>query len=80
MPEYYAHRRAAADLTFEGNWLLFGDKFRRAGWPYSYAEALRNALLFDNESSAPMLLLGSQLPTSFRPWAAYIVDKMPPTD
>jgi hypothetical protein len=76
---YYAHRRAAADLTFEGNWLLFGDKFR-GGRPYAHAVALRGALLLDTESSAPKLLLGSQLPTSFRPWAAYIVDKLPPTD
>jgi hypothetical protein len=39
---YYAHRRAAADLTFEGNWLLFGDKFR-GGRPYAHAVALRGA-------------------------------------
>ncbi len=49
---YYAHRRAAADLTFEGNWLLFGDKFR-GGRPYAHAVALRGALLLDTESSAP---------------------------
>jgi hypothetical protein len=75
---FYAHRRPVDDLAFQGNWLLLGDKFHRADRPYTHAVALRGALWLDSDSSAPMLLLGSQLPTSFRPWAAYLVDKLPP--
>ena len=76
---YYAHRRAAADLTFEGNWLLFGDKFR-GGRPYAHAVALRGALLLDTESSAPMLLVDQKLPRAFRPWGCFQVDRLPAPD
>ncbi len=40
--------------------------------------ALRNALLLDTESSAPMLLVDRELPTAFRQWGHYQLDRLPP--
>jgi hypothetical protein len=75
---YYAHRRAAADLTFEGNWLLFGDKFHHADRPYAHAVALRGDVWLDSEASSPVLLVDRELPADFRPWSYYEVDRLPP--
>ena len=32
---YFAHRRAAADFDFKGDWILLGDKFHPADRPYA---------------------------------------------
>jgi hypothetical protein len=32
---FYAHRRSAAEFTFVGDWLLFGDKFHHADRPWA---------------------------------------------
>jgi hypothetical protein len=75
---FYAHRRPVGELAFEGSWLVFGDKFHRADRPYAHAAALRDGLWIDSESSAPMLLLDCELPSSFRPWTVYLEDRLPP--
>jgi len=76
--EQDAHRRPVGELVFEGSWLVFGDKFHRADRPCAHAAALRDGLWIDSESSAPMLLLDCELPSSFRPWTVYLEDRLPP--
>jgi hypothetical protein len=64
---YYAHRRAAADYDFKGDWILLGDKFHLADRPYAHAVAMRGSTWFDSEDSSPCMLVDHELPTSFRP-------------
>lgn len=74
----YAHRRSAAELTFVGNWLPFGDKFHHADRPYAHAVALRGHMWLDSEASSPCMLVDLELPTNFRPWGYFVVDQVPP--
>jgi len=73
---HYAHR--SADITFVGDWLLFGDKFNHADRPYAHAVALRGSMWFDSEDSSPVLLVDRELPCTFRPWAIFQVDTIAP--
>jgi len=76
---FYAHRRSAAEFTFVGDWLLFGDKFHHADRPYAHAVALRGDMWLDSEGSSTVLLVDREIPSNFRPWAYFQVDThMPP--
>jgi hypothetical protein len=76
---YYAHRRAAADLTFDrGDWLLFGDKFHKGNRPYGHAVAVRGSMWLDSEDSSPVMLVDCEMPETFRPWVCFEINKQPP--
>jgi hypothetical protein len=71
---YYAHRRAAADFDFKGNWIVLGNKFHNAARPYAHAVALRGNLWLDSEASSPCMLVDHEIPANFRPWGYFQVE------
>jgi len=76
---YFAHRRSAADFDFKGDWIVLGDKFHNHNVrPYAHAVALRGNMWLDSEASSPYMLVDLELPTNFRPWGYFVVDKVPP--